>query len=215
MKVPSIDQSQGQQTGSLAPLLPAGFIHGEQGTLMPVYHPEALEQYMSTTRPESSSFQHSQPSSYPSQGPLYPMTTLSTQGLQANQGSVQSGINLGWVPGPPPSVFSALSYQQSDSTTVPFASIRQPTPAASRGGYSGKSGGQSNLPSTRRPQRRDHQQSFNANRNSHNRALPNRYSRGGGMLHSPNAGQAVRQPLATPPQFPSLAGDWNQWGTGR
>lgn len=37
------------------PLLPTGFIQGEQGTLVPVYQAEALERYMSGTRQEATS----------------------------------------------------------------------------------------------------------------------------------------------------------------
>lgn len=42
------EQGQGQTPGATqAPLLPTGFIHGDQGILVPVYPPDALNQYMS------------------------------------------------------------------------------------------------------------------------------------------------------------------------
>ncbi|EMD41879.1 hypothetical protein CERSUDRAFT_120789 [Gelatoporia subvermispora B] len=50
---PGGEASQAQVMGNLnsqAPLQPTGFIQGEHGTLIPVYNPEALNQYMSSTQ---------------------------------------------------------------------------------------------------------------------------------------------------------------------
>src|ERR1700722_3220136 len=197
--VPSMDQTQGQQSSSQAPLLPTGFIHGEQGTLMPVYHPDALEQYMSALRPGA----HPQPPSYPFQVPNLP-----PQGLQGNQGPAQPGVNMSWNSGQPSAV--PLQHQQQlDTAPVPFAPLRQPTPVVPRGGYIEKSSHQ------RRSHRRDYQGILNTNRQSHTRGHPNRYSRGGGAQHSTNADQAASQLSATPPLFNSIPGDWTKWSTGR
>jgi len=46
-RTPVREQGQGQAPGATeAPLIPTGFIHGDQGILVPVYPPDALNQYM-------------------------------------------------------------------------------------------------------------------------------------------------------------------------
>ena len=47
-RTPVREQGQGQTPGATqVPLLPTGFIHGDQSILVPVYPPDALNQYMS------------------------------------------------------------------------------------------------------------------------------------------------------------------------
>ncbi|KAJ6504401.1 hypothetical protein DFH09DRAFT_292099 [Mycena vulgaris] len=217
---PNVDQSspRGQ-----APLQPTGFIQNEQGTLIPVYQPEALDQYMAsnqtapTTTPPAQAQplngtatwqQYPPPPAHAFPSPLHPMMGVSPRAfpLQA-----QTGANIAWAPGqfPPPQPHS----HAAQPPNVPNH------PTNFRGGYQDM-GGQGIGPNGRRhPGRRDqHPNAANNNRNNPGRPMPGRHPRGG-MHHmgyaSHGEGAPQMQHLSRPTQFNSGSGDWNQWSVAR
>ncbi|KAJ7492410.1 hypothetical protein FB451DRAFT_531569 [Mycena latifolia] len=214
---PNVDQSSPR---SQAPLQPTGFIQNEQGTLIPVYQPEALDQYMAsnqatpTTTPSAQPpngtatwQQYPPPPSHAFPNPIHPAMGMPPRAfpLQA-----QTGVNVGWVPGqfPPPPLHS----HAAQPPNVPNH------PTNFRGGYQDMGG-----PNGRRhPGRRDQHPNAanNNNRNNAGRPMPNRHPRGGmhHMGYAPHAhaeGAQQLQHLSRPTQFNSGPSDWNQWTVTR
>jgi hypothetical protein len=101
-------QPQPQQQNGQAPLVPTGFIQGEQGTLIPVYQPEALDQYMTSGSHQPPALAP-QPQAqnlpawrqYP-QAPTFPFIPIPQM---AGQMPAQPG-NVGWMPNQQPLLFS-------------------------------------------------------------------------------------------------------------
>ena len=195
-------QPHHQQPSAQAPLVPTGFIQGEQGTLIPVYQPEALDQYMTsgTQTPAPPSQSQTQNTSawgqYPP-APTFPFFPVP----QAGQTTSHSG-NIGWIPNQPPLMLSAG--QQSGGP--PF-----------RGGHRMGQPGQHHASSRR------HRQST-YDRNIPTRPPHARYTNGGMNnteqtfnVHSiPEQGR----PSSFIPHlaFNGIAGvasGWNQWSGGR
>jgi hypothetical protein len=201
-----------------APLQPTGFIQNEQGTLIPVYQPEALDQYMASnqaappttpiTQPQNgaATWQQYPPPSHGFPNPIHPMMGMP----RAFPPQPQQGVNGGWVPGqfqsPHPSSHAAQSPNVPNHT------------GNFRGGYQDVGGGQGMGPNGRRhPGRRDqHPNGPNTSRNNPGRPMPNRHARGGmhHMGYTPHEG-APQIHLSHPTQFNSTPADWNQWPVAR
>lgn len=82
-----------QQGSSHAPLIPTGFIQGEQG-LIPVYQPEALDNYMASPSPNPAQTQPQSPTAwrqYPAT-PTFPFIPVPP--MAGHPGS------FGWIPQP-------------------------------------------------------------------------------------------------------------------
>ncbi|KAF8215991.1 hypothetical protein K438DRAFT_1954676 [Mycena galopus ATCC 62051] len=213
---PNVDPSspRGQ-----APLLPTGFIQNEQGTLIPVYQPEALDQYMASNQAAPGSSPPTQPPNgaatwqqFPPPGHVFPNAIHPMMGIPPRVFPPQSQPNVkgGWVPGQFPPLHP--------SPAPHAAPVNVPNhPVNFRGHQDG--GGQGMAPNGRRPPggRRDqHPNAPNNNRNNPTRVMPNnRYPRGGmhHMGYTPREGVPQVQPLPLPraAQFNSTLGDWNQW----
>ncbi|KAF7347648.1 RNA binding protein [Mycena venus] len=216
---PNVDPSspRGQ-----APLQPTGFIQNEQGTLIPVYQPEALDQYMAsnqaapgatpTTQPQNgaATWQQFPPPSHAFPNAIHPMMGIPPRAFPPQ---AQPSVNGGWVPGqfpPPPAV------PPSHAVPPPNAPNH---PGNFRGGYQDV-GGQGMGPNGRRHPggRRDqHPNAPNINRNNPGRAMPNNRPRGGmhHMGYPLHEGVPQMQPIPRAAQFNSTPADWSQWSAAR
>lgn len=186
-----------QQPNAQAPLVPTGFIQGEQGTLIPVYQPEALDHYMTTgthPTPGLPPQPQTQNSSAWRQFPFIPIPPMTSQT------PTHSG-NLGWMPNQPPLVFSG----------------QQPSASAFRGGHRVGQPGQHHA-----PPRRHRQSTYD--RNIPTRSPHTRYALGGmnNIEHTFNNDRSMPEPgrpnIFTPQlAFSSMtgAGGWNQWTGSR
>lgn len=106
-----------------APLIPTGFIHGDQGILVPVYPPDALDQYMTGAQVEQASTSADTPPSLPAQPPNtwrpYPPPAF-TPGIPMPPGIQHPSAGpfpmmgpQGWMPNQAP--FSVNQYRQSQT----------------------------------------------------------------------------------------------------
>ncbi|KAJ7446435.1 hypothetical protein B0H11DRAFT_2336849 [Mycena galericulata] len=97
------------------PLQPTGFIQNEAGTLIPVYQPEALDQYMASNQAAPTSAPPVPPPNgaatwqqYPPPSHAFPAQVHPMMGLPPRPFPTQAGPNGGWVPAqfppPPPSL---------------------------------------------------------------------------------------------------------------
>jgi hypothetical protein len=208
-RTPGLDQSQSQHLNSRAPLVPTGFIQNEQGTLIAVYQPEALDQYMAgnhTAPPLASQTpaqnipswpQYSQPHTFPFQGP--PPTVV-----LPSRPTLPSTAPVGWVP------------NQGYMPQAPQPPLHTPSGTNAgpghRGGY-GEMGRQPGTPSFRRQSnRRDQHNTYNnQGRNNHSRSFANRNSRGNmNNANYPCSGEGYLR--LSQPQLSQSSGEWNQWG---
>ncbi|KAF9481659.1 hypothetical protein BDN70DRAFT_510802 [Pholiota conissans] len=187
-----------------APLIPTGFIQNEQGTLIPVYQPEALDQYMAgsaaaTSTPVTTN-QHpnagpprwSSVSPYPHDLGNGPLNTFTPP----NQGHSRPR-NAGFSP----STSHHLSdFQQASASTATLhggdISFNSPTPLYRRPG-----------------QRREGQQTPSSVRHHHGhpRSYSGRLARG----HMYNSGQYQSSDLGHPPPPALPINNWNKWNGGR
>ncbi len=92
--------------GTQPPLRPTGFIQGEHGTLIPVYQPEALDQYMSHTRRDQGS-----PQNLP-----------------------QGQIPHGWQPYPPVPIYPYLYHPPTMHHAPPQQPVLPPNTYSTHGG---------------------------------------------------------------------------------
>ncbi|KAJ7246307.1 hypothetical protein B0H12DRAFT_1235586 [Mycena haematopus] len=101
-----------------APLQPTGFIQNEQGTLIPVYQPEALDQYMASNQaaPGTSSAPQPQTGSpvwqqFPPPAHTFPNAIHPMMGIppRAFPPQPQPSVKNGWVPGQLPPLHTAPS----------------------------------------------------------------------------------------------------------
>ncbi|EGO05305.1 hypothetical protein SERLA73DRAFT_157880 [Serpula lacrymans var. lacrymans S7.3] len=188
----SFDQTQSQSSGTpqpQAPLLPTGFIQGDQGMLVPVYPPDALDQYMSGTQGQQVAAAgppvqaqntppwrpYSQPPVYPPTIPIASIPGLHPPPFQAIAGTQPGVGNHGWIPHHGPSMTPQAPHPSMQG------SARQHVPHTVPGGSSVSGLGplfeQRNVP-PRRQYRRVSQPDYNKN-NTNTRGPPNRYPRGG------------------------------------
>lgn len=197
---PAYSQPQQQQPNGQAPLAPTGFIQGEQGALIPLYQPEALDQYMTSGThplPSQSQIQNLSPWRQYPHAPSFPFITVPQM---TSQTPAHPG-NMGWMPSQPPLMFPA-SGQQSGA-------------AAFRGGGNRMNQSGQHPASTRR-----HRQST-YDRNIPTRPPNTRYAVGGinNMEQAFNSDHDPGRPNVFAPHFPfsgmAGAGGWNQWNGGR
>ncbi|KAF8898973.1 hypothetical protein BD779DRAFT_50484 [Infundibulicybe gibba] len=223
MTYPRVGADQPQQSGQ-APVIPHGFIQNDQGTLIAVYQPEAIDQYMADGQvvpqnPSPHTAQHVQPQvsnvpSWPQYPPSYPVPNIPPH---AHLYPPPMNHNIGWLPGQPPMGYPLQPPQHPGPTHTNPATGAMPF----RGGHD--AGGQNNYSQHKRqPGRRD-QHSFNGgqggrnnNQNGHNagRSYGNRHGRGG--VHNGPSGFHSNLPLPQsqrPPQIvaSSSSGDWSHW----
>jgi len=191
--------AQPQPVNNRAPLAPTGFIQNEQGTLIAVYQPEALDQYMASANVTGSTLpQHSVPSippwgQYP-QSHVYHFPGPS----MPSRSTIPPPPNMAWIAN------QSFMSQQNSAPHVP------PTPALScntvgyRGNYP-EGGGQVSLQFRRQTTRRDQQNNLftSHGRNNHSRPFTNRHLRGN-MHHA-----GFHSPLN------QNSSEWNQWVVNR
>lgn len=192
-----------------APLIPTGFIHGDQGILVPVYPPDALNQYMSGTQGEQAS---TSTEATPASGPAPPPNHWRPYPPPA------------FAPGPPgiqhpnPGPFSMMGPHGWMSNHAPFGNnphVHAPSnvPLGSGGASMPPMFEQRNVNvPPRRQHRRDHQSNFKHGGRGH----PGRYPRGS---FASNAPMANVHPTPGTDHFTSSQRDvqsgpeWNHWGT--
>lgn len=169
--------------------MPTGFIQGENGALIPVYQPEALDQYMAGGATQTPTIpSHGQPQNLAAWRPFPP--TSAYPYIPASQTTGQTpghGHQGSWIP-----------------NQAPFMLPAQPSTPNFRGGHPRMGqNGHHHSPSNNRRQRQS----------AHDRNIPNRPPmryQPGGMSHIEqgfDSNHAVPQP--------TFAGGWNQWSGGR
>lgn len=192
-----------------APLIPTGFIHGDQGILVPVYPPDALNQYMSGAQGEQASTStEATPASVPAQPPNHwrpyppPAFAPGPPGIQhPNPGPFPMMGPHGWMSNHAP--FGINPHVQA-SSNVPLGS-----------------GGASMQPMFEQrnvnvPPRRQHRRDHHSNFKNGGRGHPGRYPRGSFASNSPmtNVHPTPGTDHFTSSQRDVQSGpEWNHWGT--
>ncbi|KAG1774068.1 hypothetical protein EV702DRAFT_558139 [Suillus placidus] len=211
-RTPVREQGQGQAAvATQAPLIPTGFIHGDQGILVPVYPPDALNQYMSDAQGEQvSASAEAAPASLPAQPPNnwrpYPPPAFAPgipvlPGIQQpNPGPFPMMGPHGWMPNHPS---FGINHHVQAPPNVSLGSGGAPMqPMFEQRNI--------NVP-PRRQHRREHQSNFKNGGRGH----PGRYPRGS---FASNAPMMNAHPAPGPDHFTSSQRDvqsgpeWNHWG---
>ncbi|KAJ7161358.1 hypothetical protein C8R43DRAFT_331590 [Mycena crocata] len=218
---PAPRQANDSHPRGQAPLQPTGFIQNEQGTLIPVYQPEALDQYMSSnqatsvttppapTQPPNATATwqpYPPPPTHAFPNQVHPMIGIPPRAFPPQH---QAASNAGWVPGQFPT-----PHPSSHAGAPPPNMPNHPTNF--RGGYQDIGGQGQN--GRRHPGRRDQQHLTVNNRNNPGRPMPSRHPRGGmhHMGYVPHGeGAPPMQHLGRPNQFNPAPADWNQWTAAR
>ncbi|KAF8078842.1 hypothetical protein FPV67DRAFT_1663522 [Lyophyllum atratum] len=210
-RTPTVDTPPSQQLNSRAPLAPTGFIQNEQGTLIAVYQPEALDQYMAAAHVAPSQAlpqhpvanipswpQYPQSTAYPFPGP--PPTVAMPPRPSLPPANVAWLQNQGFTP----------QQQQHSTPHIPQTPQIQNQTGAFRGGYS--DGGPAASPSFRRQTARRDQNNpqNNQGRNTQPRSFANRNSRGN--MNNGYHGHGDTHAGARNAQFNQNQSEWNQWG---
>ncbi|GBE77675.1 predicted protein [Sparassis crispa] len=192
---PGNDQIQVPQSNMQPPLRPTGFIQGEHGTLIPVYQPEALDQYMSNTQhtqsPPQGPTQGQPPLAWPHypQVPMYPYAVQSQPMAPSSSQQTQLAQQRGWIPSPAPFIYPAPHQPQGHGLPVPYilppgSSGSLSSSSSFRGSYTGATQNIHQFahrstpppkPFNRREQH--HNPGFNGNRAGHMRPSPHRATR--------------------------------------
>ncbi|KAG2062337.1 hypothetical protein BDR06DRAFT_966134 [Suillus hirtellus] len=208
-RTPVREQGQGQTpVATQAPLIPTGFIHGDQGILVPVYPPDALNQYMSGAQGEQASTSTettlaSLPVQPPNNWKPYPPPGFAPgmsvpPGIQhPNSGPFPMMTPHGWMPNH--ASFSINQHMQAPSnfSGAPMQPVFEQRNI--------------NVP-PRRQHRRDHQSNFKNGGRGH----PGRYPRGS---FASNAPMMHVRPTPGPDHFTNSqrvvqsGPEWNHWGT--
>ncbi|PBK76730.1 hypothetical protein ARMSODRAFT_1011957 [Armillaria solidipes] len=167
-------QAQVQQP----PVIPTGFIQNDQGTLIAVYQPEAIDQYMTggqVSTPPNSGQAPATMNNWTSPAPTFgvPGQVPPRMSMQARQMLAPPG-GMGWIPANQ----STIAFPASGSHQAMTPSGSMPLPSATAFRASHDLSANHLNPSLRRNNGRRDQQ-FNPNRNS-NRPLSNRHSRPNG-----------------------------------
>lgn len=222
-----MDQPASQQP----PVVPTGFIQNEAGTLIAVYHPEAIDQYMSggpggPVHPSialQSSAQTVPPAwtQYPPP-PVYNAPGQGTQRLNLPPRHFppppqpQPRLNAGWFPTSHSAVGLAPPPPRGHAGITSSTSLQLPGPSYFRGQQDGPAQGNSSAPYRPQQGRRDNQNGnkFNPNRNNNSRQHFGR--RGRGSTNPPAYGESHHHAVCSPPFANStstsgIPGDWNQW----
>ncbi|KAG6866048.1 hypothetical protein C0991_009145 [Blastosporella zonata] len=207
-RTPTVEPTPSQQAlNSRAPLAPTGFIQNEQGTLIAVYQPEALDQYMSGAQvappalpqhpaPNIPSWTpYTPPTVYPAPGPAPTVAMPSRPTLPSN--------NMAWIPNQrfaPPQPHSSPHVPQTPRLNIPAGALR--------GGY--PDGGGPAAPLRRHQTRRDQGGSQNNQaRNNHPRSFQTRNARGNMPL---NVYHGHGDAPSGPRNNHLNSSEWNQWG---
>ena len=192
-----MEQGQPQHIATQAPLIPTGFIQNEQGTLIPVYQPEALDQYLAGTGCAPANVAPRQPH------PGLPRWGNTTPYLNDTGGTHTHPINNPYStqnqsrfksPGIPAAPFQHLSdYQQPPMAPhgVGSSPFSTPPPLYRRQGS-----------------RRESQQNHNSVRHVHPQTFNGRPLRGGDTGHI----QTADLPTG---QDPMSNREWNRWNAAR
>ncbi|KAG1754829.1 uncharacterized protein EDB91DRAFT_255420 [Suillus paluster] len=209
-RTPVREQGQGQTpVATQAPLIPTGFIHGDQGILVPVYPPDALNQYMSGAQGEQASTSAeaalAPPPAHPPNSWRSYLPPAFTPGMPVPPGIQHPTPGPfpvmgphGWMPNPS---FGMNQHMQAP-LNVPLGSGSAPMLPMFE---------QHNMP-PRRHHRRDNQSNFKNGGRGH----PGRYPRGS---FPPNAPVMNVRPPPGPAHFTSSQRDvqsgpeWNHWGS--
>ncbi|KAG2356265.1 hypothetical protein BDR07DRAFT_1423850 [Suillus spraguei] len=212
-RTPVREQGQGQASvATQAPLIPTGFIHGDQGILVPVYPPDALNQYMSGVQGEQASTStEATPASLPVQPPnnwrpyapppFAPGIPVSSGIQQSTPGPFPIMGPHGWMPNHAP--FGINHHVQAPSN-IPLGSGGAPMQPM----FEQRN---TNVP-PRRQHRRDHQSNFKNGGRGH----PGRYPRGSFASNAPvmNVHHTLGPDHFTGPQRDMQSGpEWNHWCT--
>ncbi|KII94122.1 hypothetical protein PLICRDRAFT_122139 [Plicaturopsis crispa FD-325 SS-3] len=218
MRAANPDQAQAQPApGPHAPLAPTGFIHGDQGTLIPVYAPDALNNYMSggaNTSPNAAQAQSAQATALSTyrpytQSPVYPYIPVIPSPAAADLQSNQVHRQAGWVPNHYRPGFPVPQHHSQPSPTNFTPSTFSRQQAAGRGLYAGMKHGQQRSHNHSAPQFKRHGRG-----DTHPRGASARYVHADGILvdhslsgdHSPFGGGRAIAPAV---QYGGQ-GDWNQ-----
>ncbi|KAG2156676.1 uncharacterized protein EDB93DRAFT_926724 [Suillus bovinus] len=209
-RTPVREQGQGQTpVAAQAPLIPTGFIHGDQGILVPVYPPDALNQYMSGAQGEQASTSTeaalaSVPNQPPNNWKPYPTPAFGPgmsvpPGIQhPNPGPFPIMSPNGWMPNHAP--FGINQHMQAPSNV----------PMGSGGTHMQPMFEQRNINvPPRRQHRRDHQSNFKNGGRGH----PGRYPRGSFASNAPmNVHLTPGPDHFTSSQRDMQSGpEWNHW----
>lgn len=205
-RTPGLDQSQPQHLNNRAPLVPTGFIQNEQGTLIAVYQPEALDQYMAGT--------HS----------VLPTSQTPTQGVSSWPQYLQPQVHGFPFPGPPPTV--VLPSRPTLPSTVhmgwvpnqgytpqapppPLHTPSAPNPGIGHRGSYNEMGRQPGTPSFRRQSnRRDQHIAYHTPGRNQSRFFASRNSRGN-MNNAGYSSHGDGNLRLSQSQFNQNPRDWN------
>ncbi|KAH7916363.1 hypothetical protein BJ138DRAFT_1108734 [Hygrophoropsis aurantiaca] len=188
--------TQGPASSPQAPLIPTGFIQGNQGMLVAVYPPDALNQYMSGVGEQHTVTPGTPQTPAPPVWRPFPLATPGYQSIVAippvSGASLQqypqtgraSGREQGWSPSPSPGGGPGPT---NSYFAGPHPHSRQPFPSASHNGPTSFGHGSTFEPRyvpPRRQFRRDNQH-YHKNNNPRGNGYQ-RYPRGGYSLNSPS-----------------------------
>ena len=202
---PSIQQDNDQghssapQSNVQPPLRPTGFIQGEHGTLIPIYHPEALDQYMANsqhTQTPPPLTQTQNPIHPPSawnpyaQSPMYPYT------MHAPPIASSLPQQRAWMPSPSSSLaFPAAQHHPIHNPSGPYGipmsssgPLMTGAPAFRHAYPAPYHHGRRNTPPPKRFGRKDHQAfngGYNTNYTRITHSTHNRFGRVGNELSEP------------------------------
>ncbi|KAF5385322.1 hypothetical protein D9615_001326 [Tricholomella constricta] len=212
VRTPTIETPPSQQLNNRAPLAPTGFIQNEQGTLIAVYQPEALDQYMAGAHVTPQALPQPQVQSWSQfpQSPAYPFPAPPPTVAMPSRPTLPSATNMAWVQSQ-----GFAPQQQLPTTPHVTQNPHLPgTPGAFRGGYS-DTGGQGTSPQApfrRQAARRDQNNSQNnSGRNNQSRSFPNRNTRGN-MNSGGYHGHGDTHANSRNNPFSPNSNEWNQWG---
>ncbi|KAG5654700.1 hypothetical protein H0H81_007456 [Sphagnurus paluster] len=213
-RTPNLETPPSQHLNNRAPLAPTGFIQNEQGTLIAVYQPEALDQYMAGAHAAPPALQQPSAQNLPT-WPQYPQSAYSFAAptvpipTRPSLPPVGNGTwmqNTGFNPVQP--VHSTPHIPQTPNITTGLGGFRS--------GYSDISGTTPQVPPFRRQAARRDQNGPQTNngRNNQSRSFPNRNARGtvnnGGYRGQDSNHNGIRNA-----PFIQNSNEWNQWGAGR
>ncbi|KAG6832548.1 hypothetical protein H0H92_000177 [Tricholoma furcatifolium] len=210
-RTPTTEAPQTQQPlNNRAPLAPTGFIQNDQGTLIAVYQPEALDQYMAGVQMAPAQPAVPQPTvqNIASWAPYSQPGTYTAAGPASRQ---VPSTNMAWIPN------QGFVPQQQPQSTPHIPQTPHFNGSAGRGGYVDYGTHSGNSQFRRHSNRRDQggpQNGQARNSQSQPRSFQNRnVARGNGnaSMSSGYHGPSDAQSGARGPAHLSTT-EWNQWG---
>ncbi|KAH7886154.1 hypothetical protein F5I97DRAFT_1809036 [Phlebopus sp. FC_14] len=197
-----------------APLMPTGFIHGDQGMLVPVYPPDALNQYMLGSQEQETSAPANTSGTADAQSavawrPYSSGATVHTQAVilhsYPNSHALQTPhqmVTQGWIPN---HAWQGMASHSAHMQGVPGRQFPLPSPVGGVPTGRIESPFGRNLPS-RRQHRRDNQMQYHKNN------VPRSSGRTSRTTLSSSRSTPNAQPLPTSGLPPSDTGsDWQHW----